>query len=97
MATYVMLTHLTDEGMRNVKESPARIEAFKKSARGFGAEVREVYLAIGAYDTVCLISAPDDETMCKVALALGSLGNVRTETMRLFSESEFKKLAGAIP
>jgi uncharacterized protein with GYD domain len=97
MANYVMLTRFTEQGARNIKESPTRMEAFKKQARGFGAEVREVYLAIGSVDTVCLISAPDDEAMCKVALALSSLGNVRTETLRVFSESEFKKLASGLP
>src|SRR5262245_21907682 len=97
MATYAMLSRYTDQGIKNIKESPARIDSFKKAASGFGAEIREVYLAIGAYDTVCLISAPDDETMCKVALALGSLGNVHTETMRLFSEAEFKKMVGGLP
>jgi uncharacterized protein with GYD domain len=97
MANYLMLTRLTEQGIRDVKEAPTRIEAFKKQARSLGAEVREVYLSLGAVDTVCLISAPDDETICKVALALGGLGNVRTETLRMFSESEFKKLVGGLP
>src|SRR5690349_14710835 len=72
MATFMMLSRFTDRGMQDVKQAPERIEAFKKSARALGAEVREVYLAVGAYDTISLISAPDDETMCKIALSVGA-------------------------
>jgi uncharacterized protein with GYD domain len=97
MATYLLLSRYTEQGVKDIKGSPARIESFKKSARNLGAEVREVYLALGHYDTVSLVSAPDDEAMCKLALALGSLGNVRTQTLRLFSEGEFKKLVSSLP
>jgi uncharacterized protein with GYD domain len=97
MATYLLLSRYTDQGVKSIKDSPARIENFKKSARGVGAEVREVYLALGEYDTVSLISAPDDESMCKLALAVSSLGNVRTQTVRLFSETELKKMIASIP
>jgi uncharacterized protein with GYD domain len=97
MATYLMLLRWTDQGIKNLKESPARMESFKKSARLFGGEIREIYVSLGHYDMVSLISAPDDESLCKLALALGSLGNVRTQTLRLFSESEFKKMVGGLP
>jgi uncharacterized protein with GYD domain len=97
MATYLLLARWTDQGVKNIKESPARIESFKKSARSVGAEIREVYVALGHYDTVSLVSAPDDDSMCKLALALGSLGNARTQTLRLFSEAEFKKLVTGLP
>lgn len=96
MATYVLLTKLTDQGARNIKDLPARMEAFKKSAPKFGAEVREAFLAIGPYDTLSLVSAPDDESVCKLALSLCALGNVHTETLRLFSEGEIKKLIAGL-
>jgi uncharacterized protein with GYD domain len=79
-----------------VKDVPARIEDFKKAARGFGGEVREVYAVLGRYDTLCLVSAPEDESMTKISLSLGARGNVHTETLRLFSESEFKAIVGAL-
>jgi uncharacterized protein with GYD domain len=97
MATYLLLCRYTDQGVKNIKDSPARIESFKKSARGVGAEVREVYLSMGPYDTISLVSAPDDEAMCKLALAVGSLGNVHTQTLRLFSEGELKKMVASLP
>jgi uncharacterized protein with GYD domain len=97
MATFVMLSRWSDKGIAGVKDAPTRIDDFKKTARTLGGEVREVYCALGRYDTVSLLSAPDDDTVAKIALALGSLGNVHTETLRLFSESEFKKLCGSLP
>jgi uncharacterized protein with GYD domain len=97
MATYAMLSHWTERGIQNVKDAPGRIDAFKKTAKACGAEVREVYLALGRYDTISLVQAPDDETMTKLALAVCSAGNVRTETMRLFGESELRKLLAALP
>jgi uncharacterized protein with GYD domain len=96
MALYALLCRFTDRGSQNVKEVPARIEDFKKEARGYGAEVREVYAALGRFDTLALLSAPDDETMTKISLGLGARGNVHTETVRLFSESEFKGIVGAL-
>jgi uncharacterized protein with GYD domain len=97
MGTYMMLSRWTDRGITNVKDAPARIDAFKKTASAVGGEVREVYLALGKYDTVSLISAPDDEAVAKLALSLCSAGNVHTETLRLFSESEFRKMMTALP
>jgi uncharacterized protein with GYD domain len=96
MALYAVMCRWTDRGVQNVKEAPARIEDFKKAARGFGGEVREVYAALGRFDTMSLVSAPDDEAMTKISLSLAAKGNVHTETLRLFSESEFKAIVGAV-
>ena len=96
MATYVMMSRWTDKGVEAVKDSPARVDAFKKAAAALGGEVREVFLALGRYDTLALMSAPDDETMAKISLSLCALGNVHTETVRLFTESEFKKLVAGL-
>jgi uncharacterized protein with GYD domain len=97
MATYAMLSRWTDRGIQDVKNVGARIEAFKKTARACGAEVRECYMALGEYDTMSLVQAPDDEAIARLALALGAVGNVRTETLRLFAEGELKKLVAALP
>ncbi|KPJ66568.1 MAG: GYD family protein [Syntrophobacter sp. DG_60] len=97
MATYIMLLRFTEQGIKNIKESPARVEAAKQAARGMGAEVKEFYAVIGQYDTVVVVEAPDDETVASMALALGSLGNVRTETLRAFTEDEYRKIIAALP
>jgi uncharacterized protein with GYD domain len=93
MPTYVLLVNYTDQGIKNVKESPQRVDKTREIARRFGAEVRDVYLTMGSYDFVIPVEAPDDRAMAKLALALGALGNIRTTTLRAFSEAEFRELA----
>ncbi len=97
MATYIMLFNFTEQGIQNIKDAPARVEAAKKAFRDMGAEVKEFYLVMGRYDTVFIVEAPDDETIARAALTVGSLGNVRTETLRAHTEDEFKKIVAALP
>ena len=96
MATYVALLKFTDQGIRNIKESPNRLDAAKKAFQAGGGELKQFYLALGRYDAVVVAEAPDDETASKVLLTLGSLGNVRTETLRVFTESEYRKIIGSL-
>jgi uncharacterized protein with GYD domain len=97
MPTYVTLMRYTDQGIRSIKESPARLEAAKKTARDAGAEIKSFYLALGKYDAVVIIEGPDDETAARLTLSFGSQGNVRTETLRVFNEAEFRKVVSSIP
>ena len=92
MATYVSLLRYTDQGIKSIKESPARLDAAKKAFQGAGGELKQFFLLMGSYDLLIVSEAPNDETAGKVALSLASLGNVRTETFRAFPESEFRKL-----
>ena len=96
MPTYVSLVRYSDQGIRNIKESPARLDAAKKLAQSAGAEIKSFYLALGKYDIVLTVDAPNDETAMKLLLTLGSLGNVRTDTFRVFNETEFRKLIGSL-
>jgi len=63
----------------------------------FGAELKAFYLVNGQYDAVVVAEAPDDETATKVALAISTLGNVRTETLRAYTESEYREIIAALP
>ena len=94
MAIYVIFFGLTEQGIRNIKDSPARVDAAKKTFEGMGAKVKDFYLVMGwdQYDTMFIVEAPDDEVVAQAALKIGSLGNVRTDTHRAFSEDEFKKI-----
>jgi uncharacterized protein with GYD domain len=83
-----MLGNFTDQGIRNIKDSPKRAAAFKAVAKKSGATVRGLYWTLGRYDIALLVEAPDDETMTSLALGVGSLGNVRTHIMRAFTEDE---------
>jgi uncharacterized protein with GYD domain len=97
MATYVLLTRWTQQGIENIRESPARFDALKGLVRELGGEVKAYYLVTGQYDGITIIEAPDDETMAKIALAAAAKGNVRTETLRAFPEEEYRKIVTALP
>ncbi len=97
MAAYISLLSFAQKGIENIKESPARLDAAKRLYKSMGAELKQFYLTLGRYDAVVIAEAPDDETAAKVALALGSAGNVRTETLRAFTEDEYKKIIAALP
>ena len=96
MATYVSLIRYTDQGIRSIKESPARLDAAKKAFQAAGGEIKQFYLAMGKYDIVIISEGPSDEVAAAITLGLGSLGNIRTETMRVFPEADFRKIVGSI-
>lgn len=97
MPTYVTLVSYTQQGIQNIKESPKRLDAAKKAYEKMGAKLKDFYLVMGRYDIILVSEGPDDETMAKVALSLGSLGNVRSETLRAFTEEEARKIISAVP
>jgi len=97
MKTYIILINFTQQGIQNVKESPMRLESAKKAFKAFGGELKEWFLVMGQYDQVVVAEMPDDEALTKVALAIGALGNVRTETMRAFTDEEYNKLIAGLP
>ncbi len=96
MATYITLANYTDQGIRAIKESPSRLDAAKELAKSFGGELKEFYLTMGAYDIVSVFEVPDDKTAAKIALTLGSAGNIRTITLRAFAETEFRAIVEEI-
>jgi uncharacterized protein with GYD domain len=91
MAAYLMLFRFTEKGMENIKESPARVEAAKQTISRMGGEFKTFYGMVGGdFDTMFIIHAPNDVAVAKMVLAIDVLGNVRTQSHRLFSEDEFK-------
>ena len=97
MGTYVLLANYTDQGIRNIKDSPTRAEAARKAIRDMGGDMTGLYLTMGAYDLVVILEAPSDEVVAKFVLTLGALGNVRTTTLKAFTEAEFGEIVGALP
>ena len=95
MATYVVLVNFTDQGIRNVKESPKRYQAFKATAEAMGVRLKDVWWTIGAYDIVTLIEGDEDAVTASL-LKLGTLGNVRTQTLRAYGLDEFSKIVGKL-
>ena len=94
--TYIILGKFTDQGIRNVKESPKREEAFRKLCEKVGARVKDVYRTMGRYDVAAIVDAPDDAAMNAILYSLGALGNVRTETLRAFTRQETDVALGKI-
>jgi uncharacterized protein with GYD domain len=88
MATYIVLTNFTDQGIRNVKDSTKRADAVRDLAKKFGVTAKEFFWTLGSYDIVAIYDAPDDASMTAFGLAIGAAGNVRTQTMRAFSREE---------
>ena len=97
MATYIILASYTQQGIEKIKESPARLDAAKEAFRAMGAELKEFYLVMGRYDMVVIAEGPGDETAAKLALAIGSQGAVRTETLRAFAEDEYRQIIAELP
>ena len=97
MSTYIMLVGWTQKGIENVKDSPGRLDAAKKAFEAAGAEIKAFYLVTGKYDMIVVAEAPDDETIVKLALAVGSSGGIRSETLRAFKEDEYREIIAALP
>ncbi|HYM15206.1 MAG TPA: GYD domain-containing protein [Dehalococcoidia bacterium] len=88
MSTFIVLASLTDQGARTMHDLSRRLDNARETFRAHGADLKQIFLAMGQYDYVVVAEAPDDETMARVALAVSAQGNVRTHSFRVFSESE---------
>jgi uncharacterized protein with GYD domain len=88
MATYIVLAHFSDQGIRGVKDSTKRASAVKDMAKKVGVTLKDIYWTIGQYDIVAIVEASDDQAVTAYGLSIGKLGNVRTETLRAFSKAE---------
>ena len=97
MPTYITLVRFTQQGAQTIKDAPGRLASARQAMRSMGAEMKAIYYTQGQYDAVAIVEAPDDETVAKVALAIGAVGNVRTETLRAFTEEEFAAIVAGIP
>jgi uncharacterized protein with GYD domain len=96
MPTYISMLRYTQQGISAVKNAPVRIDAAKEAYKKAGGELKSIYLTLGQYDLVVIAEMPNDEAVARMALALGAQGNIRSETMRAFTEAEFKKVAGTL-
>ena len=89
MSTYVMLTTLTDEGRKTVKENPGRIKEVNKEVEGMGVKILSQYALMGQFDFVNILEAPDNDTVVKVAIELGARGTLQTMTLAAMSLDDF--------
>jgi uncharacterized protein with GYD domain len=96
MPTYIALLNWTQQGASKIKASPKRLDEGRKAFKKAGAEIKDVYLTMGRYDLVCVIEARDDESYARAMLELASGGNITTETLKAFSEDQYRKIIGSL-
>jgi uncharacterized protein with GYD domain len=96
MGTYILLMNWTDQGIKNVKDSPKRLDAARENAKKLGCEFRDFYMTTGKHDMIAVLEAPDDEAAAKFALSAGAGGNVRTTTLKAFREDTYRKIIGSL-
>ncbi len=92
MPTYIMMGRFTSQGMDKIRGSPARIDTARETMSTQGAELKAWYVVNGQFDYVAIIEAPDEETMAQIALSIGAHGNITTQTMRAFTEQEYRQI-----
>lgn len=96
MPSYLSLLNWTEQGIRNVKDAPTRLDAAKAAAQALGGRIIFYYMLLGEYDVATLVELPSDEAAAKFLLEQGRLGNVRTHTMRAFTEQESRDILGGL-
>ncbi len=96
MAAYISLVNWTDQGVRNYKDTVQRADAVSQLAQRMGGSQTALYWTLGSYDLVSIADFPDDETATAFALAVSSQGNVRTTTMRAFTEGDMRSILDKI-
>jgi uncharacterized protein with GYD domain len=92
MPVYINLVRWTDQGIRNIKEAPQRIDAFKKAVQAAGGKLIGFYSTMGRYDMVTIIDAPNDEAIANIVLNTESKGSVRTETLKASTEEQYRNM-----
>jgi uncharacterized protein with GYD domain len=96
MPTYVMLVNWTDQGIRNIADSPKRLDTAKSMLKDMGGDMKSVYLTMGQYDLVLTYDAPDDAVAARFAMMLGRIGNVRTTSMKAFPEQAYREIIATL-
>lgn len=96
MPTYVMLAHWTEQGMRQIKDSPKRVDAARRALKEMGGDFKVFYMTMGDYDVVAIYEAPDDAVAARFTLMLGQLGNVRSTTLKAFPEAAYREIVATL-
>jgi uncharacterized protein with GYD domain len=94
--TYIMLANWTDQGAHRVKESPRRLDTARKALVDMGGEFKSIYMTMGEYDLIAVYEAPDDAVAARFTLLLGSLGSVRTKTLKAFPEAAYREIIASL-
>ena len=96
MSNYILLASWTDQGIRTVKDSPGRLDAAKAAIKALGGEIKSFFMTIGKYDFVVIYEAPDDAAAARFTLSTAKGGNLRSQTLKAFSEAEYREIIGSL-
>lgn len=96
MPTYIALLKWTPQGLQNVKESPSRLDAARKSFEAAGVTMKDFYMVTGRYDMVAVCEAPDEGVLARALLSVTSKGGITSETCRAFTEREYRQIIGGL-
>lgn len=97
MGTYIGLLKYTGQGIANIKDSPGRLDSARTAFASMGVELKSFYLTFGRYDAVVVMEAPNDAAAAAAVLATDAQGNVSTETLKAFTEDEFRGVIASLP
>ncbi|RUW45151.1 MULTISPECIES: GYD domain-containing protein [unclassified Mesorhizobium] len=92
MTSYIVLMNWTEQGAKNLRESPKRLDAARKQLGEMGGSFKAFYLTMGEYDMVAVVEAPDDAILARFSLMLAAAGNIRTRTMKAFPEFAYREI-----
>lgn len=96
MTTYIMLANWTDQGARNVKESPRRLDAAKQALQDAGGEMKSFFMTMGDVDMIGVYEAPDDAVAARFTLQMAQMGNIRTRTLKAFPEAAYREIIASL-
>ncbi len=96
MPHFVSLMRYTQQGIAKIKDSPTRLDAAKKAAEKAGGKIHAWYLTMGKYDALVISEFPNDEACAQFMLSVGALGNLTTQTLKAFTEAEYRKIIGGL-
>ena len=97
MNTYIALLKWTESGVKNVRESPKRVEDARQAFEAVGGRIGQIFMVFGEYDMVCVIEAPDDETYARIMLQIAARGAIQPTTMKALTESQYRAVIGQLP
>lgn len=97
MPTFILSLNWTEQGIRSVKETPKRAQAIRDLGKRMGVDIKSIYLTTGDSDLLAIVEATDGDNVAKFAMTLAAAGNVRTRTVRAWTEAEAMKLISELP
>jgi uncharacterized protein with GYD domain len=97
MPSYLVLANWTEKGIQEVKSSPQRLESAKQAIKAAGGRLVYFYMTMGQYDLAFVVELPDDDAAARVLLGIGSQGNIRTTTLKAFTEDQYRTVIASAP